>query len=361
MSLRYKIIHWLQWRRHQARQELLRRRHPLRYLFFEITRRCNLSCAYCGSDCTERTQSEELEIEDWLRIADQLARDFTPGKVMIAVTGGEPLTKPGLLELFHRLHRLGFPFGMVTNGTLLDRDKARELVATGIRSISVSLDGPAEINDRLRGKGSAQRAIEALGHLKEAGFDGKLEVLTTVTKPALASLVRMRRSLAKRQIALWRLLPVMPIGRAHGRTDLLLDGGDFKRLLRYIKTARRDGLLPAPEFAEEGFLGDGYEGRVRPYLYQCQAGITVGGIKCDGTLGACPELAPAFDQGDIRTESFKEVWETRYQLLRDRSWMRKGTCEGCDAFNKCGGGSLHLYEGPEAEFARCTYLMCRGC
>jgi radical SAM protein with 4Fe4S-binding SPASM domain len=96
---------------------------------------------------------------------------------------------------------------------------------------------------------------------------------------------------------------------------------------------------------------------VRPYLCQCRAGITTGGILADGRIGACPELSDAFVQGDIRTERFREVWDRRYQVFRDRSWTRRGECAGCEAYDRCRGGSLHLYPEPNAELLRCFYLM----
>jgi len=119
-------------------------------------------------------------------------------------------------------------------------------------------------------------------------------------------------------------------------------------------------MLPSPEFCEEGFLGNRFEGVVRPYLSQCRAGITTGGILCDGRIGACPELGEAWVQGDIRTERFKEVWNTRYQNLRDRSWTKKGDCGACDHYRQCRGGAMHLYDAPDRELLRCLYLMAKA-
>jgi radical SAM protein with 4Fe4S-binding SPASM domain len=110
-----------------------------------------------------------------------------------------------------------------------------------------------------------------------------------------------------------------------------------------------------PEFCEEGFLGNRFEGVVRPYLSQCRAGITTAGILCDGRIGACPELGEAFVQGDIRRERLRDVWEQRYQVLRDRSWTRRGRCAGCVHYERCGGGAMHLYAKPGEEILRCLY------
>ncbi|HEY3445590.1 MAG TPA: radical SAM protein [Myxococcales bacterium] len=347
----------LTWRRHDAKWNRLVREHPLRYLFLEVTRRCNLACVYCGSDCHEKGSRGEIPASEWKRILGEIAADYDARKVMVAVTGGEALIRDDIFEIMGELHRLGFPYGMVTNGGLLDAKAAKSLVEVGIGSISLSMDAPPEINDRLRGKGCSAAVETAIGHLREAGFKGKLEIISTLTTPAVAHLDELRKELARLKVPMWRVAPVMPIGRAAKRTDLVPGPQEIRAILEYVLQARRDGKLPAPEFGEEGFLGNRFEGNVRPFLAQCRAGVTTGGILSDGRIGACPELGDAFVQGDAKKERFKEVWENRYLSLRDRSWTHKGECKRCGKHRQCKGGSMHLYPAPGGAFSRCLYLM----
>jgi radical SAM protein with 4Fe4S-binding SPASM domain len=332
----------------------------LRYLFLEVTRRCNLSCAYCGSSCTGAEQAPEMPASRFVEVIRQIAADFPARSIMVAVTGGEPLLKRGILDIFQALHEAGFPYGMVTNGWLLDGKVARALVALGMGSISVSMDALPEVNDRLRGAGTSAASAAAVAALREAGYTGKLEILSTLTTPALAQLDAMRAHIASMRVPLWRVAPVMPIGRAAERPDLVPDAGQVRGLLEWVRRARKDGRLPVPELSEEGFLGWRFEGVVRPYLAQCRAGTEVAGIKADGTIGACPELGPAFDQGHVDRDRFKDVWEQRYGNLRDRSWTRTaGPCADCEHWAWCRGGAMHLYERPGAPFLRCLYLQCK--
>ena len=351
--------HGEMWRQHARDLQAKAEAHPLRYLFLEVTRRCNLACAYCGSDCTGRGDAGELSTGEWIAAVRQIAADFDPARIMVAVTGGEPLLKPGLPDLLRALRDCGFPYGMVTNGQLLDADWARVLVDAGIGSISVSLDGPPDINDAQRGAGVWARAEAALDHLRDAGFTGKLEVISTLTTPAIPHLESMRVRLARMRIPLWRVAPVMPIGRAAGRPDLVPGPRDVRALLEWVRAARQDPRLPVPELSEEGFLGWRFEGLVRPYLCQCRAGVEVGGINADGRIGACPELSEAFAQGDIRRDRFRDVWESGYAVLRDRSWARRGPCADCAHWDWCRGGAMHLYAEPGGDFLRCLYLQCR--
>lgn len=355
--MRRALQRYLTWRRNNRTLDKLTRTHPLRYLFLEITRRCNLKCVYCGSDCSAEAVRQELPTETWIEIARQLAQDFPPRQVMIAVTGGEPLLKPDVLDLFRELRRLGFSFGMVTNGVLVDKELARQLVETGIGSISLSLDAPPEANDAVRGKGTADKVEAAIENLRAVGYSGKLEIISTLTTPTVAHLDEMRRHVARLRVPLWRIAPVMPIGRAKERPELVPGPAEIRAILEFIFQGRQDSYMPKPEFGEEGFVGDRYESTVRPYLCQCRAGITTGGILADGRIGACPELADTFVQGNILKERFKEVWETRYQVFRDRTWTHKGICASCNELKRCRGGSLHLYPDLESEIQRCFYKM----
>jgi radical SAM protein with 4Fe4S-binding SPASM domain len=357
---REAIVRALVWRRQQVRWGKLVREHPLRYLFLEITRRCNLACAYCGSDCHQKGSRAEMSIAEWQRILRDLAADFDAKKIMVAVTGGEPLIKEGVFDLFAELKKLGFPYGMVCNGGLLDAEAARRLVEVGIGSISLSMDAPPEVNDRLRGQGTSAAVERAIAHLRVAGYSGKLEIISTLTTPAVPLLDQLRQELARLKVPMWRVAPVMPIGRAARRPDLVPGPMEIRAILEYVLAARRDGMLPAPEFGEEGFVGNRFEGTVRPFLSQCRAGITIAGIMSDGSIGACPELGEAFVQGDAKTERFKDVWEGRYQALRDRAWTLKGQCQSCGHWAQCHGGSMHLYPAPGGDFSRCLYLMTKA-
>lgn len=351
----------VRWKLHEAELALLKRAHPLRYLFVEVTRRCNLACAYCGSSCNGKEQRPELTSAEWISVMEQVAADFDAPKVMIALMGGEPTVKEGVFDLMAALQRLEFPWGMVTNGQTLDADMARRLVDLGMKSISLSMDALPDLNDRLRGRGTSQKVIDAVGHLKAAGFAGKLEIMSTITAPAVEQLPAMRKLVADLKVPLWRVVPVMPIGRAAQSQELVPTGAQLRQLIEFAAEARKDGLMPRPELGEEGFLGEEFEGRSRTLLWYCLAGITIGGILADGRIGACPELGDAYVQGDVRRERFKDVWEERYQLLRDRSWTDKGRCGSCDQYSRCQGGSLHLYASPQAEPLRCLYLdaVCR--
>lgn len=360
MANLYSMIYQkMMWKRHQIRMQNNCETHELRYLFFEVSRRCNIACRYCGSECTRRERENELTTQQWLSIIDQVAEDFNPRRVMVAVTGGEPLYREDIFEIFARLRDRGFPYGMVCNSTLLDAARAKKLVECGIRSISLSLDSIPEVNDAVRAKGCSAATVKAIENLRSAGYRGILEALSTITKPCIPHLADMQKWLTELGIHRWRVSPVIPIGRAAECTDLLLSDDDIRALLDFVRQRRckKDDDLRL-EFSEEGFLGEEYEGYVRPYLCQCRAGINIAGIRYDGKIGACPEISQAFDQGDILKERLSTVWNERFKDMRDRSWMHElGPCKRCKKYDICHGGALHLYDDKSTATKRCFYCM----
>ncbi len=237
----------VRWKLHEGELALLKRAHPLRYLFVEVTRRCNLACAYCGSSCHGKEQRPELTSAEWIGVMEQVAADFDATKVMVAVMGGEPTLKEGIYDLLSALQRLRFPWGMVTNGQRLDAEVARRLVALGMRSVSLSMDAPPELNDKLRGRGTSRKVVEAVGHLQAAGYGGKLEIMSTITAPAVEHLPAMRKLVAELKVPLWRVVPVMPIGRAAQHPELVPSHAQLRQIIDFVYEARKDGLKPSPE------------------------------------------------------------------------------------------------------------------
>lgn len=111
-----------------------------------LTFRCNLKCHQCISLTQPITKEQELTIEEWKDVFRQCA-DFNP---IIYITGGEPLIVPGIKDLLRYGKSIGVKLHLQTNGVLLSRF-AESLVDIGIDHLTVSLDGPPEVHDSIRG------------------------------------------------------------------------------------------------------------------------------------------------------------------------------------------------------------------
>src|SRR5215469_1454343 len=161
----------------------------LKTVFLHVTKGCNLRCRYCYFSAN-RPLPDEMTATDFEQLWPDLVA-LRPRKIV--VTGGEPLLRPDIMRLLSSLKSeiagKGITRSLNTNGLLVTTDVARRLVGL-VDQIRVSLDGPAEPNDALRGSGSFDAAIRALACLQAVGFDpGVLITVTSVTLPHLDSLL----------------------------------------------------------------------------------------------------------------------------------------------------------------------------
>ena len=341
MSYRLDLRHRLALEINRALQRDTLRSHPLEQLFWECTLRCNLACRHCGSDCKVQAEHPDMPLEDFLPVLDSVNARCEPHSVFVIVTGGEPLMRPDLEQCGRAIHDRGFAWGMVTNGYVLTEERLDKLIASGMGSATVSLDGLGEDHDWMRGRpGSfvrAQNAIRLLAARPEVVFD----VVTCVNRRNYASLPRLKEELIRWGVRGWRLFTVFPMGRAAGDPELQLEREEFRGLLDFIKATRKEGRIHA-SYGCEGFLGN-YEGEVRDHFYSCEAGITAASILCDGSISACASIRADYHQGNIyRGDDLMEVWEHGFRPYRDREWMRTGECAACPYFKYCLGGGMHL-------------------
>jgi len=140
---------------------------PFRVLHF-VTFRCNLRCKYCG---IWKTKIRELDKE---KIEELMLYFRKKGVVFWTFTGGEPLVRSDIGKLVDFATKL-FPLvSLTTNGILL-KDRFDEI--KNVDYITVSLDGPEEVNDKIRGKGVFRKAMEGI---KEVRKHNKKVVINTV-------------------------------------------------------------------------------------------------------------------------------------------------------------------------------------
>jgi uncharacterized protein len=155
-----------------------------------LTEKCNLACDYCF----QQKMFDDVQPEMDEELLDQTIGWFVDQAAGMALTvqyfGGEPLMKWDLLQRADRFLRSAQDAGTIpafrqtitTNGTLLTRSRAEWLVQRGF-DVTVSLDGPPEVNDRSRvnkaGRGTYRTAVRGLQNYATAG--GDCAILMTAT------------------------------------------------------------------------------------------------------------------------------------------------------------------------------------
>ncbi|MDR3366473.1 MAG: TIGR04133 family radical SAM/SPASM protein [Prevotellaceae bacterium] len=327
------------------------RLHPLKYILWECTLRCNLQCLHCGSECKKEAAVKDMPAEDFLKALDELKGLVNPHKTMIVLTGGEALVRKDLEQIGQQLYAREFPWGLVTNGMLLDEQRLQSLLRAGLRSVTVSLDGLEQSHNWLRGATrSFQQAFHAIQLLtKTPGI--RFDVATCVNRKNFDELPQLKEMLWQTGVKEWRIFTIFPIGRAKTHEDLQLEPQSFKVLFDFIRQTRKEMKIKL-NYGCEGFLGS-YEGDVRDNLFYCRAGISIASVLADGSISACPNLRANFIQGSIYKDSFADVWQNRYQVFRDRSWTKTGSCASCKAYRYCEGNGMHLHDEQTGELLFC--------
>lgn len=374
-------------------RDCLKQSPHLRWLFFEITDRCNLRCRHCGSSCT--AEGQMLTIDDIKRtlasvrgkksyssvhvgkpiipVQDDSAyyslQDSQPHYVIqgdlptVCLTGGEPMMHPDFFEITGLVREMGFNWGMTTNATLIDDAAAENLKQAGMSTVSVSLDGMEEAHDALRQKSGAWRlALRGLESLQKAGFSP--QVTTVLHQGNFEDLDPLYSLLRGMGITSWRPINVEPIGRACESADMLLTPDQFRYLLSYIREKRfapHDPDSPGDPmevtFGCSHYLGLDYERMVRDHYFLCGAGILTASVRSNGDICACLDIEnrPELVQGNVREDDFMEVWLDRFEIFRGDRTAKSQKCVECPERFICGGDSTHTWDFTKNE----PLLCCR--
>ncbi len=155
-----------------------------------ITENCMLKCKMCNM-WQSKNDSEGPEIDVWKRFIDSFA-DFVEDKAQVQFVGGEPLIKKGVLDFIRHVVRKGLFTTMTTNGYLIDKNMANDIVGSGLNTLVFSLDSiRKETHDFLRGvNGTYDRvmnAIELLGKFRNDSL--RIHIVTTIMQQNLDDLL----------------------------------------------------------------------------------------------------------------------------------------------------------------------------
>jgi len=132
----------------------------LREIILSVTNRCNLRCAMC--QIPEMEDGNEMSTA---QLKGVIRDSLVLGPDNVVFSGGEPLLRDDILELISFASGYKINTCLTSNGTLITEGMARKLSSCGIGVVNVSIEGPEEIHDSLRGKGSFKKAEEALKNL----------------------------------------------------------------------------------------------------------------------------------------------------------------------------------------------------
>ena len=223
-------------------------------VYLHLTTRCNLNCPHCYVSCPS---TNDLSTPLVFRIIDELK---SSGGESVTLSGGEPLVHPEIRRILEYIGP-GLKVQLLSNGTLIDKEWASFLAHEMDATVQISIDGSkSKIHDAIRGEGSFEKALKAVGFLQESGMGRKLNFAATIMQQNLHDLLEIIRLAQILDVPKVRFLPLRKVGRAREEWNALgahvgLD--EYEKLFDDLYRLR-DSRLPAIEIGRglSGFLLD---------------------------------------------------------------------------------------------------------
>lgn len=321
---------------------------------WNVTRACNLKCVHCYARAVDRTYEKELNHEQGLSLIDDMAAFGVP---VVLFSGGEPLMRPDLVELADYAVSKGMRAVISTNGTLISKDKAKELKEVGLSYVGVSLDGMEEINDRFRGrKGAFKDAMAGIMNCQEAGL--KVGLRFTINRMNTAEVPRIFDLLEEYRIPRVCFYHLVYVGRGSNLIDEDLDHEETRKVVDLIIDRTKDlhdrgmatEVLTVDNHADGPYVYLRMLGENNPRAEEVltllkmnegnSSGRGIGCVSWDGSVHA-DQFWRHFSFGNVLERPFSEIWSDLsnplMKKLKEKKGHVKGRCARCRWLDVCGG------------------------
>lgn len=305
---------------------------------WNLTRRCNLACAHCYIAAGSwHASADELTTAECRRIADEIvAISPTP---MFILSGGEPLLRADLETIAEHASRQGAMVVVGTNGTRLTSERIRSLLGAGVKGVAVSIDSLDErYHDRFRhGDGALRDTLAAVDRLREECLD--FIVQTSLTRGNRDEIGALAEWSAERGAVSFNVYFMVATGRGEGMQGLSpAENDDVLRELAALERTYRGRMLVRskcqPQIMRHAHEA-GAESPLLNYSTRCPCGVNYCRITPEGKVTPCPYLPVV--AGDLRQQSFAEVWRASPVFATLRTAAVGGKCGRCEYQDVCGG------------------------
>lgn len=326
-----------------------------KWIAWEITRRCNLTCIHCRSSSEMETKSHpDFSTEEAFRIIDDISSYAKP---VIVLSGGEPLMRKDVFDIAKHGTEKGIRMCLATNGTLVTDDICKRIKESGIRIVSLSLDGSVEdVHDNFRNeKGAFKGAIRAAEFFRRHGIE--FIINSSFTKRNQEEIPKVYKLAKELGATAWYMFMIVPTGRGEDIINELISKEDYENILEWHCQMEKDekDILVRPTCAPHYYRivlqkskeeGEKFERRTLKFSTGGSKGCIAGQLIClinvDGDVLPCSYFP--MSAGNIRNQSFKDIWENS-ELFKDMRDFKKyrGRCGSCEFVNVCGGCRARAY------------------
>ena len=326
-----------------------------KWIAWEITRRCNLKCVHCRSSSElEVSGHPDFSLEEAKRVLDDIV---SYGNPVVVLSGGEPLLRADVFDIAKYGGSKGLRMCLATNGTMVTEEICEKIVEAEIKMVSLSLDGAsAEIHDNFRNvEGAFDATINATKLFNKHGIS--FLVNSSFTRRNQGEVENLYKLVKELGAKAWYMFMIVPTGRGEEIMEELVSMEDYEGFLdwHYEMEKNETEMLVRPTCAPSYYRvvvekakeqGEKFERRTLNFSTGgskgCLAGQLISLIDVDGNVLPCSYFP--MSAGNIREQSFKDIWETS-ELFKDLRDFKayKGKCGACEYVNVCGGCRARAY------------------
>ncbi|BCB96361.1 radical SAM/SPASM domain-containing protein [Dissulfurispira thermophila] len=326
-----------------------------KWIAWEITRRCNLKCVHCRSSSEMEVKGHpDFSTEEAFRILDDISSYAKP---VIVLSGGEPLMRKDVFDIARYGTEKGLRMCLATNGTLVTDEICQNIKASGIRIVSLSLDGSTkEVHDDFRNEnGAFDGTVNAARLFKK--HDIEFIINSSFTKRNQEEIPKVYKLAKELGATAWYMFMIVPTGRGEDIMNELISKEDYEKILEWHYHMEKDerDMLVRPTCAPHYYRivlqkskeeGARFERRTLKFSTGGSKGCIAGQLIClinvDGDVLPCSYFP--MSAGNIKKQTFKDIWENS-ELFKDlRNFKKyKGRCGSCEFVNVCGGCRARAY------------------
>jgi radical SAM protein with 4Fe4S-binding SPASM domain len=287
----------------------------------DVTYRCNERCQHCYLEHDDHGEMTLAEIRGVLRQLQEA------GVFFLTLSGGEPLLRRDCFDIIEHAQSLGFSVKLKTNAVLMSAQKAARLRALGVKQVQVSVySHRPEVHDEItKLPGSLERTLAGISHLRSERIQVTLaNVLMTANTHDTDGVHALAGEIGAQYTLDPTITPMM-----NGDTSVLslrIPSSDLRDVFHNQKLVGDvDQFCAPPSPVDEDVL----EG------FPCSAGHTACYISPYGDVYPCVQFP--LTCGNVRTQTFSDIWWKSPQLLEVRSIRAKDltTCSSCTHLGGC--------------------------
>lgn len=292
-------------------------------LILMVTDKCNLKCRMCGACDYSPGDHGMIDIDQWKSVVDAAARLSTQ---VVSITGGEAMLRKDLFELIEYIRANRMTVHLNTNGLLLRDKNVAQLVATGVETVSISIESTdSKVHDAIRGKGTLAHTIEGIRRLRRASPDVRIGLNTVLNRHNIDSMPGLVRFAQQEGLNQVKFAPIHTNLQHKDKplddyADMVFSPEDADAVKDSVEAIRAELEHTSLESCSDSFF-DGIPDLYREPAsnFYCYAGYAVCVVNPQGEVSAC------FDKpacANVRDQPLDKIWRSP-EFQRHRKLVRQ--------------------------------------